>query len=416
MTSRAKLRVGVVRLLVLTLLAATSAVAAGTGPAVTAENHPFITEWGTPGTGDGQFDGPRGVAVDGDGFVYVVDTGNDRVQKFTSDGSFVTKWGTTGTGDGQFDNPWGVAVDGDGFVYVTDASRNRVQKFTSDGTFVAKWGTRGTGDGQFDSPSGVAVDSDGFVYVIDEGNVNRRVQKFTSNGTFIRKWGTYGTGNGQFSYPTGVAVDGSGFVYVSDENRVQEFTPNGIFVTKWVRPRTVDGRPSYTGVAVDGNGFVYAVDYGNRVQKFGSPPRPDGRIKKGASGTYVGNDVYNNVYNTTGVGQTRRGSAARGGTVTYFVSAQTDAPFPDQLRLKGTASNSSFTVTYSTGQTDITNEVTAGTYTTPTLPPGAALVVEVEVTVTSTAPAGTSLSAFLKVKSNTDPTIKDTVRFVTSST
>ena len=69
-----------------------------------------IVRAGRRRTGDGQFDGPRGVAVDGDGFGYVVDTGNDRVQKFTSDGSFVTKWGTTGTGDGQFDNPWALSV------------------------------------------------------------------------------------------------------------------------------------------------------------------------------------------------------------------------------------------------------------------------------------------------------------------
>jgi tripartite motif-containing protein 71 len=57
--------------------------------------------WGGPGTGDGQFYGAGGVAVDAMENVYVTD-GNGRVQKFTSDGVFLSKWGSLGTGDGQF--------------------------------------------------------------------------------------------------------------------------------------------------------------------------------------------------------------------------------------------------------------------------------------------------------------------------
>ena len=56
----------------------------------------FILQWGSNGAGDGQFSGPHGIVVDADGNVYVVDTGNHRVQKFTSDGEFLLKWGTLG--------------------------------------------------------------------------------------------------------------------------------------------------------------------------------------------------------------------------------------------------------------------------------------------------------------------------------
>lgn len=137
--------------------------------------------------------------------------------------------------------------------------------------------------------------------------------------------------------------------------------------------------------------------------------KPDGRIRLGTSGSFVGN----NVYNSTGTGQTRSGSAARGHTVTYDVSVQNDAPFGDALRLKGTASNANFTVSYQVGATDVTAQVVAGTYTTPNLAPGATQKVRVVVTVGAGAPSGSSLSATVLAKSDTDAARRDAVRFVT---
>ena len=226
----------------------------------------LVTQWGTSGSGDGQFLGPHGVAVDGSGNVYVADYANRRVQKFTSAGVFVTKWG----GTFQFGNPYGVAVDGSGNVYVTDSSNHRVQKFTSAGVFVTKWGTGGSGDGQFNQPLGVAVDGSGNVYVADYNN--HRIQKFTSAGVFVTKWGTFGSGDGQFQYPLAVAVDGSGNVYVTDSDRIQKFTSAGVFVTKWGTSGSGDGQFQYpAGVAVDGSGNVYVADTENhRIQKFTS--------------------------------------------------------------------------------------------------------------------------------------------------
>ena len=73
-------------------------------PEVHADRHLHL-QWGTSGSGDGQFSNPLGVTTDPAGNVYVADAGNDRIQKFTSAGTFLTKWGTDGSGDGQFDNP-----------------------------------------------------------------------------------------------------------------------------------------------------------------------------------------------------------------------------------------------------------------------------------------------------------------------
>jgi len=186
----------------------------------------FITKWGSQGSADGQFKSPKGVAVDASGNIYVADTGNDRVQKFTDSGGFILKWGSEGSGDGQFDGPHDVAVDGAGNIYVTDYNNHRVQKFTSSFSFILKWGGQGSYDGQFRNPDFLAVDAVGRVYVADTDN--HRVQKFTGSvwdGGFITKWGSFGSGDGQFKYPEGVAVDASGNVYVADQmnNRVQKF-------------------------------------------------------------------------------------------------------------------------------------------------------------------------------------------------
>jgi DNA-binding beta-propeller fold protein YncE len=166
-------------------------------------------------------DFPRGIAVDSSGYVYVADSGNNRIQKFDSDSNFITTWGSQGSGDGQFRNPSGIAVDSSGYVYVADSGsvcvpsgNNRIQKFDSDGTFITKWGSYGTGDGEFIHPWSIAVDSSGYVYVADSGN--HRIQKFDSDGTFITKWGSNGAGEGEFDWPVGIAVDSSGYVYVAE--------------------------------------------------------------------------------------------------------------------------------------------------------------------------------------------------------
>ena len=95
---------------------------------------------------------PEDVATDSSGNVYVVDFGNNRIQKFDSNGNFITKWGSEGAGDGQFKSPLGIAIDSSGNVYVADHDNHRIQKFDSNGNFITKWGSDGAGDGQFNTP------------------------------------------------------------------------------------------------------------------------------------------------------------------------------------------------------------------------------------------------------------------------
>jgi hypothetical protein len=101
------------------------------------------------------FGGPGAIAIDKQNNLYVLDAQLNAILKFDSDGKFLTQWGSQGTGTGQFDfqGEGDVEVDGEGNVYVVVTSQNRIEKFDSSGKFLTPWGSKGTGDGQFDSPS-----------------------------------------------------------------------------------------------------------------------------------------------------------------------------------------------------------------------------------------------------------------------
>jgi len=252
----------------------------------------FLFKWGSPGAGEGQFNGPHGIAIDSSDDVYVVDSGNNRVQKFTRDGTFIREWGSLGTGEGQFNNPIGIEADSSDDIWVADHNNHRIQKFDRNGNFLEMWGWGvqdgsstfqtctsgcqqgkvGTGNGQFNGPNGIAIDSSDDVYVVE--NDNNRVQKFESDGEFITMWGGLGSGDGEFTWPLEIEADSSDNIYIADHsnNRIQKFTSAGAFILKWGLPGNSAGQFNGTGdIAVNSLNYVYVVDEGNdRVQKFTS--------------------------------------------------------------------------------------------------------------------------------------------------
>jgi sugar lactone lactonase YvrE len=243
---------------------------------VHAETYDCVALWGSSGSGNGQFNSPSGIVMDGLGYLYVVDTGNNRVQKFFFAGNYVLQFGSTGSSPGRFSRPCGIAIDtyynNNQNIYVADSGNNRIQKFGMDGTYLAQFGSQGNGNGQFNSPDGVAVDSQGNIYVADSGN--NRVQKFDSNGVYLTQWGSSGSGNGQFNLPETIAVDSSDNIYVADysNSRVQKFSNTGTYLLQFGAMGTGDGQFfGLTGLAIDSSGNVYVSDEeNNRVQKFSS--------------------------------------------------------------------------------------------------------------------------------------------------
>ncbi len=110
-----------------------------------AEKYTFERSWGSKGAGDNQFETPHSLTIDRFGNVYVTDTGNNRVEKFSSNGTLLEKWGSKGSGDGQFNQLHDIAVDPNGnFVYTVELANHRVQKFDNNGTFITKWGFNNT--------------------------------------------------------------------------------------------------------------------------------------------------------------------------------------------------------------------------------------------------------------------------------
>jgi DNA-binding beta-propeller fold protein YncE len=173
--------------------------------------------------------GPRGIAVDAQGRVYVADTGNKRILVFDSDGNFIQQIGSEGLSIGQFEEPVGLAFDPRGYLYINDTWNQRVQAFApnADGSTYSpllQWDIAGWYGESLDNKPYIASDSQGQIFVTDPEGY--RVLEFSANGGFIRTWGEFGTGAENFGLATGVDVDPDGHVWVCDgvNDRVMRFT------------------------------------------------------------------------------------------------------------------------------------------------------------------------------------------------
>ncbi|OCA88249.1 6-bladed beta-propeller [Bacillus sp. FJAT-27225] len=138
----------------------------------------LLQEIGKPGTGEGEFMAPNAVTADKEGNVYVVDTGNQRVQAFDKDGKFVRVINGTKNGQGEsyFVNPRGIGIDSRGYVYVVSNLTHIVYGFTKEGEQVFQFGSMGEGNGQFQLPNGLFLDDDDNVLITD--TLNLRVSVF----------------------------------------------------------------------------------------------------------------------------------------------------------------------------------------------------------------------------------------------
>ncbi len=266
-----------------------------------------------PGTA-AQFNGPTGVAVDGNGNVFVADRGNSTIRKITAAGAVSTLAGVAGvagSSDGtgaaaRFNAPQGVAVDNVGNVYVADANNNTIRKITSAGTvttLAGAAGQSGSGDGaggsaRFNGPYGVAVDSAGNVYVADHFSgtvrmINTSNTVSTLAGTAGQLGFTDGTGfAAKFNQPSSIAVDGGGYLYVADTyNRaIRQVSPGGSVATlngsqaRFLYPQ---------GIAVDASGTLYVADGDNQSISSG------GVVVSPPSGTQVASQSITSGQNAT---------------------------------------------------------------------------------------------------------------------
>lgn len=130
----------------------------------------FIKRIGKRGTGPGEFNLPRDVVVAKDGSIYVVDSGNFRVQHLTEEGVFISQFGSIGRQGGQFSRPKELTLDKEGNIYVVDTAFGNFQIFNPKGELLLAVGSRSerNGPAKYMLPAGIAIDTDGRVYMVDQ--------------------------------------------------------------------------------------------------------------------------------------------------------------------------------------------------------------------------------------------------------
>ena len=227
------------------------------------------TVWGGRGTNFGQFNMPSGLAVDKRGNLFVADQNNHRIQKriatngqWTVVGSntFISGVAVFGSALGQFHSPADVAVDSSLNLYVADTWNHRVQKFSTSGVWSV-FVTNGTTAGCVQYPQGLLIDSSDNLYVSDDGvqtNGLNRVQKFSKTGQYLALLGGRDPSQGSLQYPSGMTI-GSGNLYVADiyDSRVAYSDMSGMTWTTLVGSNVL----SHPGdVESDPRGYIYIAD------------------------------------------------------------------------------------------------------------------------------------------------------------
>lgn len=236
------------------------------------ESGSFIRKWGSAGNGSEQFQEPHGVGVNLDnGRTRVIvsdpvmNSDSRRLRRFSTTGSLISEMGRS-----QMPNPRGIAIDNNNRIWVVDSSSTgRVFLFDSDGSYNNSWTP--SGNGSLSSPNGIAVFKDGsqtYVYVTNTGN--NKVVKYEYTGgnlNFVQAAGSQGGGSSSFNGPAGIGADSCGNLWVADRNnnRIQildkELNFKSRFTASFDRP---------TGVAFGTNmKQLFVVDSANaQVQKF----------------------------------------------------------------------------------------------------------------------------------------------------
>ena len=228
----------------------------------------FVMAFGSPGVGSGQLNNPSGIAVDQMGNIYVADTDNDRIQRFSPRGIFLDQVGGFGRRDGQFNRPVGVAAGFGLEIFVADSRNRRISLFTNNLRFAGTFGGEDAGPPglEFGFLGGVAVSRTGQVYVSDVEK--SEVVRITHFDRVDRGFGGIGYGGGELSRPAGLAISEDGKVYVADQgnDRMVAFDAFGGLVATFGEAEL----KSPSGVAVGPNGTVVVADTGhNRIVFFG---------------------------------------------------------------------------------------------------------------------------------------------------
>jgi WD40 repeat protein len=195
-----------------------------------------LGERGVAGTDHGHFGRPTDIDWLPDGTFFISDGyDNSRVVKFDKNGKYLLEWGTKGTGPGQFNLVHALAIGANHQVYVVDRNNQRIQVFDENGKFIKQWPVDGR-------PTAMIVDAQQNAWVL-EGNPGGKIGKHDASGKYLASWGAQGDFPGTLIAAHDFSVDSAGAVYVSMSpvHRVDKFVPKqGADKALLVQPRYVE--------------------------------------------------------------------------------------------------------------------------------------------------------------------------------
>lgn len=272
----------------------------------------YSTQFGSAGSGPGQFEYAAAPAVTPQGHLLVTDDTTNLIQEFSSQGKYLASYGGTGETAGKFEGATGIAVnqatgdmyvgdcgahsiqelgpkgeyirsltsshlqcpgqitiDGAGNVWTADMSADQVEEFSETGSFLHAYGEKGTGNLQFNEPIGITY-ANKDLYVAD--TANNRIQIMSTTGSYVGQFGSQGTQGGEFERPEGLAADAAGDVFVLDSgnNRIQELSPSNKYIQSIGTHGIAEGQLNGPqGIAVTAADDIYVTDAQNhRVEKW----------------------------------------------------------------------------------------------------------------------------------------------------
>lgn len=201
-----------------------------------------------------------GVAVDAEDNVFVYGRSSRPIQIYDRDGNFLDWWG-----DDEHTTPHGITIDHEGYVWLADTGDHLVKKYSPDGALLLTLGRRHINAPEmsglpFNRPTRVAIAQSGDIYVSD-GYGNNHVHVFSTDGNHKFTFGGTGNGPGEFSTPHAIFIDHAQRVYVCDRmnSRIQLFDLAGTYLTEWTGVHQPDD------LVVGTDGTVYIAELQHRI-------------------------------------------------------------------------------------------------------------------------------------------------------